>query len=182
MIGHKLTDFVRIYDDVVPVEHCNYIIEDYKRHEHLVETHDTPLYKFHQLNLNHTPELLDLANAFAGSLVPYYEDYFNSLGLGQYVDMNNFEEVRIKKYLKGTDDQFKTHVDVTDHASASRFCIAIMYLNDNDGLTTFPNLGVGVQPKAGRVVMFPPFWMFPHNGLIPKNEDKYIMMTCLRYV
>ena len=182
MNGHKLSDFIRIYDDVVPVEHCKYIIEDFERHKEFVVEHDTPLYKFHQLNLNHTPDLIDLANAFAGSLVPYYEDYFNSLGMSQYVDMNNFEEVRIKKYLKGSNDQFKTHVDVTDHASASRFCIAILYLNDNDGLTTFPHLGVGVQPKAGRVVMFPPFWMFPHNGLIPKNDDKYIMMTCLRYV
>ena len=182
MNGHKLSDFIRIYDDVITPEQCSYIIEDFKKHEQLVEAHDTPLYKFHQLNLNHTPDLMDLANAFAGSLVPYYEDYFKSLGMTQYVDMNNFEEVRIKKYLKGTDDQFKTHVDVTDHASASRFCIAIMYLNDNDGLTTFPHLGVGVQPKAGRVVMFPPFWMFPHNGLIPKSDDKYIMMTCLRYV
>ena len=60
------------------------------------------------------------------------------------------------------------------------------YLNDNDGFTTFPNVRsdrkpLAVEPKAGRVVIFPPMWMFPHNGLPPKNDDKYIMMTSLHY-
>ena len=88
---------------------------------------------------------------------------------------------RSKKYLKGTDDQFKTHVDVADKEAAVRYCIAILYLNDNDGLTTFPDLELAVEPVAGRVVVFPPMWMFPHNGLPPTNDDKYIMMSCLHY-
>ena len=182
MNGHNLTDFIKIYDGVLSQEHCDLIIEDYKRNEHLVEHHDTPLYKFQQLNLNKDKELSELANAFIGTLLPCFEDYFKSLGMSEYVSLENFEEVRIKKYLKDTESQFKTHVDVSDHASASRFCVAILYLNDNDGLTTFPNLGVAVLPKAGRVVMFPPTWMFPHSGLPSHSDDKYIMMTCLRYV
>ena len=178
----KLIDYIQTYDDVIHPDTCKLIIDDYEKHIHLTEKHDTNLYKFEQLNLNQTPEFQPIAQAFANSLVPVFEEYFKSLHVRQYVDIETFEDVRIKKYVKGSSDVFRTHVDVTDHASASRFAIAILYLNDNDGLTTFPNLGVGVKPKAGRVVIFPPSWMFPHNGLTPSDNDKYIMMTSLRYV
>lgn len=177
----KLTDFIKVYNDVITPETCQKIIDEYERHSSTAEEHDTELFKFHQLNLNQTPDLQELSQVVAQSLVPIYEDYFNALGLRSFVDIDTFEDIRIKKYAKGTDEQFKTHVDVTDHASAARFCIAIIYLNDNDGLTTFPQLRVGVPPKAGRVVVFPPSWMFPHNGLPPTDNDKYIMMTCLHY-
>ena len=181
MLGQKLTDFIQIYNNVISPESCKHIIDEYERHQEYIQEHDTPLYKFHQLDLNTTPGLLNLASAFAGSLEPCYTDYFNKLNLSQYVTMDRWEDVRIKKYLKGSGDEFRTHVDVTDHASAARFAIAILYLNDNDGMTTFPNLGVGVEPKAGRAVIFPPTWMFPHNGKSPTNSDKYIMMTSLHY-
>ena len=178
----KLSDFIQVYDGVVSPAACEQIIEQYKSHSQYIEEHDTEKYKFHQLNLNHTPDLQNLANAYVGSLVPCYEDYFKYLKLREYVNINGFEEVRIKKYLKGTDDQFKTHVDVMDKSTAVRFCIAILYLNNNDGYTTFPTLDMAVEPVAGRVVIFPPMWMFPHNGIPPKNDDKYIMMTSLHYM
>lgn len=177
----KLTDFIQTFDDVVSKSACKQIIDQYENHKEFIEEHDTELYKFHQLNLNHTPDLQKFAQVVASSLLPVYEDYFKSLRLREYVEIDTFEDIRIKKYLKGSTEEFRTHVDVKDKASASRFAIAIIYLNDNDGLTTFPTLGVGVKPKAGRVVVFPPTWMFPHNGLSPTDHDKYIMMTCLHY-
>lgn len=181
MLGQKLTDFIQVYHNVISPDSCKMIIDEYERHQDYIQEHDTPLYKFHQLDLNHTPDLTQLAQAYVGSLKPCYEDYFNKLGMSQYVKMDTWEDVRIKKYLKGSGDEFKTHVDVSDHASAARFAIAILYLNDNDGLTTFPNLGVGVKPEAGKVVIFPPTWMYPHNGKSPTDHNKYIMMTCLHY-
>ena len=177
----KLTDYIKVYNDIITPETCRKIIDEYERYSSRAEEHDTEVYKFHQLNLTQTPELRELSSIVASSLVPLYEDYFTSLGLRQFVDIDTFEDIRIKKYAKGSDDQFKTHVDIASNESASRFCIAIIYLNDNDGLTTFPQLRVGVPPKAGRVVLFPPHWMFPHNGKSPTDNDKYIMMTCLHY-
>jgi hypothetical protein len=181
MFGDKLTDFIQVYHNVISPESCKRIISQYETHQEYIQEHDTALYKFHQLDLNHTPDLVGLAGAYAGSLLPCYEDYFNKLRLRQFVTFDTWEDVRIKKYLRGSGDEFRTHVDVSDHASAARFCIAILYLNDNNGLTTFPNLGVGVQPEAGKVVIFPPSWMFPHNGKSPTDNDKYIMMTSLHY-
>lgn len=180
MNNTKLSDYIRVYDNVVKQEHCRLIIESFEAEKNK-EAHDNDLYKFHQLNLTRTPGLENLAQAVAGSLIPVYEDYFNALGMRQFVTIDTFEDIRIKKYERGSSDIFKTHTDVSDYASAARFAIAIIYLNDNDGHTTFPKLGIGVPPKTGRVVVFPPFWMFPHAGETPRDNDKYIMMTCLHY-
>jgi hypothetical protein len=177
----KLTDFIQTFDGVIKPDTCKMIIDQFEQNKHLAEKHNTELYKFDQLNLNKTEGLSQLAPIVAWQLTSIYDDYFKSLGLREYVQIESFEDIRIKKYEKGSGDEFRTHVDVSDKASSSRFCIAIMYLNDNDGLTTFPTLGVGVKPKAGRVVVFPPTWMYPHNGLTPTDNNKYIMMTCLHY-
>lgn len=176
-----MKEFIKVYDNVVKPNHCKAIIDAYENNLKCVEAHDTDGYKFHQLNLNQTPGLEGLSQAVVGSLIPVYEDYFNRLGFRDYVKIDTFEDIRIKKYRKDADDEFRTHVDVIDHASAARFAIAIIYLNDNDGYTVFENLDLAVEPKAGRVVVFPPFWMFPHSGRIPTVSDKYIMMTCLHY-
>lgn len=178
----QLQDFVKVYDDVFDAETCKALISVFEKEPGYHEIHDTPLYKFHQLNFNAHKETFPIAQRFVSKLIPYYENYFKQLNLREYVDINAFEEVRLKKYKVGDDSQFKTHVDVADYATAKRFLIAIIYLNDNDGCTEFPNLNLSVQPKAGRLVLFPPSWMYPHRGLPPTDTDKYIIMTCLHYV
>ena len=41
--------------------------------------------------------------------------------------------------------------------------------------------GMKIDPKKGRLVMFPPMWMFPHNGKPPISGPKYILSTYLHY-
>ena len=175
------SNFIKVYDNVISSENCQKVIDIYEKNASSIEKHDTEGYKFNQLNLRSNKELLGLENAFIGSLMPLYKSYFETVGMSRYVNLNAYEEIRIKKYRKGSDDEFKTHVDVTDASSAVRYAIAIMYLNDNNGFTEFPDLGIIVKPSPGRVVMFPPFWMFPHRGVTPTDNDKYIMMSCLHY-
>ena len=176
----ELSTFIKVYDNFLQEKTCENIIKTYNDNLEHVDVYDTEGYKFHQLNLNKN-HLFDLASSIANSLVPYYNRYFEEVGYKQFVDIKGFEEVRIKKYIKNSNDEFKTHVDVVDKQSAVRYCIAIVYLNDNDGCTTFPKLGLKIEPKAGRLIIFPPMWMFPHNGLTPTDADKYIMMTSLHY-
>jgi len=47
------------------------------------------------------------------------------------------------------------------------------------GETEFPHLGVSVKPEAGRLLIFPPYWMYQHQGLPPVSGDKYILSTYL---
>ncbi|MFO1473223.1 MAG: 2OG-Fe(II) oxygenase [Lysobacterales bacterium] len=36
-------------------------------------------------------------------------------------------------------------------------------------------------PRAGRLLMFPPYWMFQHAGLPPVSGNKYILSTYLLF-
>ena len=177
----KLEDLIVVYDDVLSQSDCDKLIQAFENHKDELEVHDTELYKFKQLNLNSNKQLRPTAQSYISHLSGVFHNYFTNLGFRQYVSVDAFEEVKIKKYEKGVEEQFKMHVDASDAESSIRYLVSILYLNDNDGCTEFPNLGIKVEPKAGRLLIFPPLWMYPHQGLPPTNNDKYIMMTYLHH-
>lgn len=93
-----------------------------------------------------------------------------------------FENLRLKRYLPNGRDGFPPHVDVMCQAAARRFMTAILYLNAPDGgETVFPELAIAVSPEAGKLLAFPPLWLFPHAGLPPHSSPKYILHTYLCY-
>lgn len=176
-----LKNLIKVYNNVISNQNCKHIIECFEERSDEVKFYDTPAYKFKQLDLNQT-DLLPLAQMFAQQCSYYIEDYFKSLGVNEYIKIQSFEDVRIKKYEKNSDYQFKTHIDVADRESSIRYLVFILYLNDNNGYTSFPNLDYKFKPKRGSLVVFPPYWMFPHTGEIPTDYDKYIMMSSLHHL
>jgi hypothetical protein len=38
-----------------------------------------------------------------------------------------------------------------------------------------------VKPAAGRLLMFPPYWMYQHEGVAPHSGDKFILSTYLLF-
>jgi len=38
-----------------------------------------------------------------------------------------------------------------------------------------------VQARRGRLLMFPPYWMYQHAGMPPLSNDKYILSTYLLF-
>jgi len=100
-----------------------------------------------------------------------------------------WEEFRMKRFIVGkgskNDEQFGNHVDVFSHAGAKRFLILMVYLNDDfkGGETIFPHYNDSITPKKGRIVIFPPLWMYLHRGNPPLGPGfaKYFLMTYLNY-
>lgn len=88
----------------------------------------------------------------------------------------------LKRYKAGSDEKFQTHFDSINEV-CDRYLVFLWYLNDikDGGQTWFPGLGMGVAPRAGRLVMFPPYWMYAHQGQASPSEDKYILSTYLRF-
>lgn len=88
----------------------------------------------------------------------------------------------IKRYRPGGDERFQLHFDSINHV-ANRYMVVLWYLNDvaEGGETVFPALELAVQPRAGRLLMFPPFWMYPHEARPPVGGDKYIISTYLLF-
>ncbi len=176
----RLIDLIKVYDNVLSKETCNKIINEYEMRKGNVEHYDTDSYKFDLLNLNNT-DLYPLAVAFIQQIKPLIVNYSEHLNVQNYIKMTAFEDVRIKKYLKNSDYQFKTHVDAIDKETSKRFLTFILYLNDNNGCTTFPSLGYSYKPRQGSVLIFSPLWMYPHSGDIPTDNDKYIMTSYLHF-
>jgi hypothetical protein len=87
-------------------------------------------------------------------------------------------ELIIKRYRAGSDDRFQPHFDSIGTVS-NRYLVFLWYLNDvaEGGDTEFVDLGLSVAPRAGRLLVFPPYWMFQHAGRPPISEDKYILST-----
>lgn len=174
----KLTDFIRIYENVISDKECDQIIQLAEKKG--FQLYDEPGYKFLQVNLNQSG-LSNLAQNFASVASYIAKDYFNRLQFSEFIDVQGFEEVRIKKYPIGSNYEFKTHIDAADKSSSLRYLVFILYLNDNNGHTVFDKLNFKYKPKKGSIIVLPPFWMFPHSGETPTDYDKYIMMTSLHF-
>lgn len=84
---------------------------------------------------------------------------------------------KLKRYIKGFGN-YQTHVDA-GLKSHSRQLVAIAYLNDMEegGETIFPEQGVSVKPAKGSVVLFPPFWTYPHQSAKAVSGDKFMVST-----
>ena len=88
----------------------------------------------------------------------------------------SFEQLRIKRYP--TDGYFKEHIDAWDTPSSKRFLSAFVYLNESGGTKFFNKI---IDAKPGKMVIFPPHWMFPHTGLVGQTP-KYFLSTYLHFM
>jgi hypothetical protein len=85
----------------------------------------------------------------------------------------------LKRY--GAGDFYKPHFDNDGERLMGRQMVVIWYLNAtfDGGCTTFPGQDVEIVPKAGKAVMFPPFWTHMHEGQTVVGGTKYIATTWL---
>ena len=88
----------------------------------------------------------------------------------------------LKRYASERAERFQLHFDSVNEVS-DRYLVFLWYLNDvrDAGHTSFPLLDLHVAPRAGRLLMFPPYWMFAHEGRPSPTQDKYILSTYLRF-
>lgn len=77
---------------------------------------------------------------------------------------------------------FSWHYDHT-LAAQGRMLAGLLYLRTvrNGGQTEFAHQNKLVQPEAGKIVLFPPFWTHIHRGVTPVGESKYVMSYFWNY-
>ncbi|MEL1265636.1 2OG-Fe(II) oxygenase [Pseudoxanthomonas putridarboris] len=88
----------------------------------------------------------------------------------------------MKRYAAERAEGFQLHFDSIGDV-CDRYLVFLWYLNDVDdgGTTDFPLLDLKVTPRRGRLLMFPPYWMYQHRGCPSPSRDKYILSTYLRF-
>jgi hypothetical protein len=184
----SLHSYVRYYDDAIAPHFCEQMITEFERasdsHVPNGRGYHAGITRSTWMELNLTP-IADKAfmGFFHAQIDKYLAEYNKSLPLTLAVPSRpTIDDLRIKRYRAGSDDQFEPHFDAIDVRS-QRYLVFLWYLNDvaEGGETEFPDLGIRVQARTGRLLMFPPYWMFQHAGLPPRSNDKYIVSTYLMF-
>ena len=84
----------------------------------------------------------------------------------------------IQRTLPG--EYYHWHIDGGSHAFSHRQLVAIWYLNHVQGPggdTQFRYQDVTISPRAGKLILFPPFWTHEHRGVTLEKGVKYLATT-----
>ncbi len=193
-INNQTDRYVQIFDNVLLPEECEKIIklfEKYRQHQYIGETlGDKLLFKAKHTNeLNITtlskeiPEVSEIDNLLYSKLQIYLKRYVSKIQEDVRSSTVNFDNIldtgyQIQKYKKNT-GYYVNHVDshtFNNKRIHNRIITYIWYLNDisEGGETNFVK-NFKIKPVAGRLLLFPSTWSYPHAGLIPISSDKYIV-------
>jgi prolyl 4-hydroxylase len=181
-LARSLSDYVKVYDGTLAPGQCELLVDRFEASPALHErTPAERAFRFVELNVSrYWPEVESQVFAV---MMDRFRDYWQALEVGPFWPKQaDAEKLRLKRYMPGGGDHFPPHVDVMTGQESRRFLTAILYLNDpGDGETVFPSLDLRVAPAPGRMVVFPPLWLFPHAGLPPRDRPKYILHRYLWY-
>lgn len=186
---HDLRHYIRVYDDALEPSLCAQMIAAFAS----LEKHQVRNGRGMRRGLDNSSWTeLDIERfADSGFRALFRDQVDRSLerynkDIGLTIALPNSPvtaELRMKRYRPGQSEQFELHFDAI-YEKANRYLVYLWYLNDVDdgGETRFPRLDYDVRPKAGRLLMFPPYWMYQHEGAPPRSGDKYIVGTYLLFV
>ena len=186
--ARDMTRFVRAYDEALDPVLCQRMIESfdklsaYQARSGRGHMKSLEASAWTELNVSKTGDT-SLQRYFQDHIAEYFARYNADLKLTLEIPFRvRLEDLRIKRYVVTEGDQFQPHFDSMDYTS-NRYLVFLWYLNDvtDGGETEFPDLGLKIAARAGRLLMFPPYWMFQHAGLPPRSSDKYIISTYMLF-
>jgi prolyl 4-hydroxylase len=186
--ANDLRDFIRVYDEVLPATLCEGLINGFEQMRDAQVENGRGVRgglegsRWTELNLSLFADAA-MKGYFLGLIDKYLAIYNEQVHLGLPIPPSaRISELMIKRYSASQEDGFQPHFD-SIYEKSNRYLVFLWYLNtvDEGGETRFTDLGVDVQAKKGRLLVFPPYWMYQHAGLSPRSNDKYILSTYLLF-
>ncbi|SOD53471.1 2OG-Fe(II) oxygenase superfamily protein [Pseudoxanthomonas wuyuanensis] len=183
-----LRHFVRCYDDNLPADLCRRLIDSFNTLARFQVRNGRGVRPglensaWTELDVSRLSDNAFLA-FFRSQISEQLKRYNQDVGLPIPVpDSPLLSPLILKRYNADGEEQFQTHFDSINEV-CDRYLVFLWYLNDveDGGQTWFPGLDISVSPRAGRLLMFPPYWMYAHQGLPSPSQDKYILSTYLRF-
>lgn len=195
-------DDILVIDDFIPNTYCKLFIDAFEKHKKIISflkgknNSDVEEVSYKKVCVSDVPDE-QFINFISGLMNDAYQIYRDvrysrcndeNVLLGMPEELFDIDLPIIKKYDPTGNDHFGPHCDTYmsgwdgDALKVNRnyrFLNILFYLNDvEEGGETefyFTDKIIKVKPKAGRVVVFPPFWTHIHAGLRPVSGTKYIM-------
>ena len=193
----EYTKFVYINNTSLPVDLCNTIIEGFDKSKN---TYEGATMSGVNKQIKDTKDLILIIPEWERvSIALRNELYYN---LKKHIDSLNsksdfkakynntsaadykitFEDISIDNFMaqkyEASVGRYVYHNDamIDWDKSRKRFMTYLWYLNDvNEGGETTFNGEYQIKPTAGKLILFPACWTFPHCGKMPISNDKYII-------
>lgn len=180
----KESEYIKVYDNVVPDELCDMIIEEYKNDEWSEATimkgeveksirncQNIGISQSYRISKN--PEYrrkLD-TNIFVctSKALQYYMDDF------EYVNIERDTGYDLLRYKEG--EFYEEHIDSFIHHNRSISCSLMLNDDYDGGEFSFFKRKLKFKLKKGSVIMFPSNFMFPHEILPVQKGTRYSIVT-----
>lgn len=176
-------DWIKIYDgeDGIAPNFCGEVIRFF---EESTAKHklSQPWQRYHQLTSLHQSSIYERVRA---NIARIFDLYKRDVACGTLNYVRRLESPSLSRYDVADADgvhHFHSHADCWSMETASRQVSVIIYLNDvTEGGETVFNTGTTVEPKAGRVLVFPSNVCFEHRGNPPVSNSKYVLVAWLHF-
>lgn len=178
----NLNDFIHIHDNSLDSSVCEFLIELFELNpEHQEISEDGQFLSFNLTkNKNDSDKIKTIHNDLINDIFKLRDEYYEIFERNLFPDKHAFEQFKILRFMPSEEETFTTYVDVFDYSSARRFLCFNWFLNYNQA-GQYEFLDNFISSEQGRLVIYPPFWMFPHKKNLPVNEPQYILKTYLHY-
>ena len=181
--NNKLTHYIRVYDQVIP----EVLSESMINHLHQKSNYvDSDYLRRHEISLLNpaNPDLLEQIKTLTRNIYNQYKSDIGAVSPNLY-QCNRLEYPVIAQYMPSSDkkEHFHDHADCWHFESGTRVVSVIYYLNDVEegGETQFTHLNYSVQPKKGRVLIFPSNFMYIHRANPPISGLKYVCICWIHF-
>ncbi len=181
--------FIYVVDQAIPAEDCLAMVEQFEAHP---EQQYAGLIGADQQLVEEVKKSTDLRISGREDWAQYDELLRHSMlkaikslsALHPFFSANRFKDMgyNLQRTQKG--EFYQWHLDTGAGQMSQRVLVAIWYLNDvpgPGGATEFYHQNLSIQPLAGRMVLFPPFWTHLHQNSVLEKGVKYIATTWLCY-
>ena len=173
--------FIRLYRDTFSRELCEEVIRrfeaDERKHASTTATRDKPrLRSGTMLQIGELADWGDINQAYSEALEKNLKAYAQAFPTLQQL-IGSPATKRTPPLLERIEpgQGFGMHIDASVAGTHDRMVAVLMYLKDVEqgGETQFPFQSIQVKPRAGLMVLFPPYWTHPHQGTSPISGYKY---------
>jgi len=178
-----MTEYLEEYDNVLDKELCEHIIGVFLNEKN---THQGQTSGGINIQVKNTTDF-HLKNNTNEIWTEIDKKLYEALHLclhkyrDKYQAFRTFEKIndtgfQIQRYIK-QEGFYIYHNDFLADKEKYRILTFLFYLNDVDegGETEFFYGKTKIKPKAGKCVLFPASWTFPHRALVPISNDKFIV-------
>jgi len=178
----NIDHYIGVYDNVFDEESCKKIIQRFEDLNERAAFSVSGTEQFNEGALGRKDQSIffetaarDMGNDIQQSVMKCFEEYKKT-----YVGLNNVPLVSWACKVQRTGHAGGYHVWHAEHggdlSSMRRAAVWILYLSTHEGSgeTEFLQQGVRVEPRAGRVVIWPASYTHPHRGNPVYNGTKYI--------